>query len=143
MGTIEWMSTAMKKWRPLPLALKHNFQENGGLCRIVRPRKPALNQRPVRCHRNHVPVLAIAAHIPSSEMAAAISRKPTHKSYSANVVTLRAGFQPGANPTSAGDCHAQAVLNRGVSVVVLPGDVALKLRQKGQPRTGIMRHSQS
>lgn len=28
MGTIEWMSTAMKKWRPLPLALKHNFQEN-------------------------------------------------------------------------------------------------------------------
>lgn len=39
MGTIEWMSTrheevagghplATKKWRPLPLALKHNLAEN-------------------------------------------------------------------------------------------------------------------
>ncbi len=141
MGTIEWIPPAMKKWRPLPLVLKHNFQGTGGLCRIVRSRQPALNQRPFDCHRNHVPVLAIAAHIPSRKLAAAISRKPTHKSYSANVALLRAGFQPGANPTSAGDCHRKAVLNRGVSVVVLPGDVALNLRQKGQLPTGIMRHS--
>lgn len=28
MGTIEWMSPATKKWRPLPLALKHNLAEN-------------------------------------------------------------------------------------------------------------------
>ncbi len=141
MGTIEWMSTRQKKWRRLPLALKHNLAVNWRLCRIVRSRQPALNQRPVRLPRNHVPVLAIAAHIPSSEIGRAISRKPTHKSYSANVATIATGFQPRADPTSAGNCYAQSGLNRGVSVVVLPGDVALKPAPKGQLPTGIMRHS--
>lgn len=35
----------------------------------------------------------------------------------------------------------KAVLNRGVSVVVLPGDVALKPALKAPPRIGIMRRS--
>ncbi len=108
MGTIEWMSTRHEEWRRLPLALKHNFQENWRSVRIVRPRQPALNQRPVRLPPQHVPVLAIAAHIPSSEIGSGYSRKPTHKSYSANVVTIASWFQPGADPTSAGNCYAQS-----------------------------------
>ncbi len=36
------------------------------------------------CHRNHVPVLAIAAHIPSSESGSAIFRKPIRRNCFAN-----------------------------------------------------------
>lgn len=48
MGTIEWMSTVMKKWRPLPLALKPSLAGTGSLRRIMRTWQPALNQRFVR-----------------------------------------------------------------------------------------------
>ena len=43
-------------------------RETGGLRRQLRPGQPAPHQRPVRRQRSRVPVLAIAAHIPSSEI---------------------------------------------------------------------------
>ena len=39
------------------------------------------------CHRNRVPVLAIAAHIPSSEIGLGYFRRPIRRSCSANAAT--------------------------------------------------------
>jgi pyruvate dehydrogenase (quinone) len=40
------------------------------------------------CHRNHVPVLAIAAHIPCSKLDCVIFRKLTRKTCSVSAVTM-------------------------------------------------------
>ena len=40
------------------------------------------------CHRSRVPVLGIPAHLPSARSAAAISRKPIHKTCSRNAAII-------------------------------------------------------
>jgi thiamine pyrophosphate-dependent acetolactate synthase large subunit-like protein len=40
------------------------------------------------CHRSHAPVLAIAAHIPSSEIGSAISRRRTRRNSSASAAIM-------------------------------------------------------
>jgi len=79
------------------------------------------------CHRNHVPVLAIAAHIPSSEIGSGYFQE-THPqelfrecSHYCELVS-----SPEQIPQVLAIAMRKAILNRGVSVVVLPGDVALK-----------------
>jgi len=79
------------------------------------------------CHRNQVPVLAIAAHIPSSEIGRGYFQEthPTElfRECSHYVELISAPEQmPGVLRTAM----MRAVLNRGVAVIVLPGDVALK-----------------
>ncbi|STV76046.1 pyruvate dehydrogenase [Klebsiella michiganensis] len=81
------------------------------------------------CHRNHVPVLAIAAHIPSSEIGSGYFQE-THPqelfrecSHYCELVST-----PEQIPQVLAIAMRKAVINRGVSVVVLPGDVALKAR---------------
>ncbi len=108
MGTIEWMSTRHEEVAALPLALKHNLAENWRSVPDRAPRQPALNQRPVRLPPQSRSVLAIAAHIPSSEIGSGYFQEPTHKSYSANVVTIASWFPARADPTSAGNCYAQS-----------------------------------
>ncbi len=108
MGTIEWMSTRHEEVARLPLALKHNLAVNWRSVPDLRSRQPALNQRPVRLPPQSRPVLAIAAHIPSSEIGSGYFQKPTHKSYSANVATIASWFPARADPTSAGNCYAQS-----------------------------------
>jgi thiamine pyrophosphate-dependent acetolactate synthase large subunit-like protein len=46
------------------------------------------------CHRSRMPVLAIAAQIPSAEIGAVISRKPIHKRCSQNAA-ITASWFPG------------------------------------------------
>src|SRR5690606_1364164 len=77
------------------------------------------------CHRNHVPVLAIAAHIPSSEIGSGYFQE-THPqepfrecSHSCELVS-----SPEQVPQVLAMARRKAILHRGVSVVVLPGDVA-------------------
>ncbi|MGU0043893.1 thiamine pyrophosphate-binding protein [Escherichia coli] len=82
------------------------------------------------CHRNHVPVLAIAADLPSSEIGSGYFRKPTRKSYSAMSCST-SWFPARAIHRVLAIAMRKAVLNRGVSVVVLPGDVALKPAPEG------------
>jgi pyruvate dehydrogenase (quinone) len=78
------------------------------------------------CHRNHVPVLAIAAHIPSSEIGLSYFQE-THPqelfrecSHYVELVT-----NPAQLPRVLETAMQSAILKRGVAVVVLPGDVAL------------------
>lgn len=78
------------------------------------------------CHRNHVPVLAIAAQIPSSEVGLNYFQE-THPqelfkecSHFVELVS-----SPAQMPQVLHRAMRSAILNRGVAVVVIPGDVAL------------------
>jgi pyruvate dehydrogenase (quinone) len=78
------------------------------------------------CHRNHQPVLAIAAHIPSSEIGLGYFQE-THPqelfrecSHYVELVT-----NPSQFPRVLATAMRTAIEQQGVAVIVLPGDVAL------------------
>ena len=84
------------------------------------------------CHRNHVPVLAIAAHIPSSEIGLdyfqethpeALFRECSHY--------VELVSNPEQFPRVLETALRTALGRRGVAVIVLPGDVALKPLPEG------------
>ena len=79
------------------------------------------------CHRSRVPVLAIAAQIPSSEIGSGYFQE-THPeqlfkdcSHYCELVS-----QPEQMPRVLGIAMRTAIARRGVAVVVIPGDVALR-----------------
>ena len=79
------------------------------------------------CHRSRVPVLAIAAHIPSAEIGAGYFQE-THPqdlfrecSHYCELVS-----DPSQMPRALEIAIRTAVGKRGVSVIVMPGDVALQ-----------------
>src|SRR6202040_616845 len=79
------------------------------------------------CHRNRVPVLAIAAQIPSHELGSSYFQEthPEHLfkdcSHYCELVS-----QPDQMPRVLGIAMRTAIAKRGVAVIVLPGDVALR-----------------
>lgn len=84
------------------------------------------------CHRNRVPVLAIAAHIPSSEIGSGYFQE-THPqslfqecSHYCELVS-----NPEQLPQVLAIAMRKAVVDRGVSVIVLPGDIALAEAPEG------------
>ncbi|MFC0397012.1 ubiquinone-dependent pyruvate dehydrogenase [Paraburkholderia rhizosphaerae] len=79
------------------------------------------------CHRNRVPVLAIAAQIPSREIGSNYFQE-THPqtlfkecSHYCELVSI-----PGQMPRTLEIAIREAIGKRGVSVIVIPGDVALQ-----------------
>jgi pyruvate dehydrogenase (quinone) len=78
-------------------------------------------------HRNRVPVLAIAAHIPSNEIGSGYFQetRPEHLfaqcSHYCELVS-----QPEQMPRVLEIAMQTAISRRGVAVVVIPGDIALK-----------------
>ncbi|MFZ0500491.1 MAG: ubiquinone-dependent pyruvate dehydrogenase [Steroidobacteraceae bacterium] len=79
------------------------------------------------CHRSRVPVLAIAAHIPSAEIGSGYFQE-THPeslfkecSHYCELVS-----SPSQMPRTVEVAIREAVGKRGVSVIVIPGDVALR-----------------
>src|SRR5262249_24867327 len=79
------------------------------------------------CHRSRVPVLAVAAHIPSAEIGSGYFQE-THPqslfqecSHYCELVS-----SPNQMPRTVEVAIREAVGKRGVSVVVIPGDVALQ-----------------
>ena len=92
------------------------------------------------CHRNHQPVLAIAAHIPSSEIGLGYFQE-THPqelfkecSHYVELVT-----NPSQFPRVLARAMRTAIEERGVAVIVLPGDVALQRRARRD--AGVGRHA--
>ena len=79
------------------------------------------------CHRSRVPVLAIAAQIPSSEIGSDYFQE-THPDQLFKECSHYCEFISGASQMQRTLELAirQAVTDRGVSVVVIPGDVALQ-----------------
>jgi len=78
------------------------------------------------CHRSRVPVLAIAAHIPSAEIGAGYFQE-THPQILFKECSHYCELVSGADqmPRILEVAIREAVAKRGVSVVVIPGDVAL------------------
>jgi pyruvate dehydrogenase (quinone) len=79
------------------------------------------------CHRSRVPVLAIAAQIPSPEIGAGYFQE-THPQTLFRECSHYCELVSGANqmPRVLEVAIREAVCRRGVSVVVIPGDVALQ-----------------
>ncbi len=79
------------------------------------------------CHRSRVPVLAIAAHIPSAEIGASYFQE-THPENLFKECSHYCELVSGANqmPRTLEIAIREAVGKRGVSVIVIPGDVALR-----------------
>jgi pyruvate dehydrogenase (quinone) len=79
------------------------------------------------CHRSGAPVLAIAAHIPSSEIGTGYFQEThpeklfTECSHYTELVST-----PGVMPRLLDVAIRQAVGKRGVAVLVIPGDVAMQ-----------------
>src|SRR5438128_137094 len=87
------------------------------------------------CHRSRVPVLAIAAQIPSSEIGSGYFQEtnPEHLfaqcSHYCELVS-----HPEQMPRALETAIQTAVSRRGVSVIALPGDIALQDAVGGRPR---------
>src|SRR4029453_17131356 len=79
------------------------------------------------CHRSRVPVLAIAAQIPSAEVASGYFQE-THPEQLFKECSHFCELISGANqmPRTLEMAIHAAVAKRGVAVVVIPGDVALQ-----------------
>ena len=79
------------------------------------------------CHRSRLPVLAIAAHIPSAEIGSGYFQE-THPHELFRECSHYCELVSGANqmPRVAETAIRAAVGKRGVSVVVIPGDIALQ-----------------
>jgi pyruvate dehydrogenase (quinone) len=86
------------------------------------------------CQRSRVPVLAIAAQIPSAELGAGYFQE-THPEVLFKECSHYCELISGANqmPRVLEIAIRQAVGNRGVSVVVIPGDVALQPASDAPP----------
>lgn len=78
------------------------------------------------CHRNHVPVLAIAAQIPSSEIGLNYFQEThPHELFKECSHFIELVTNPEQMPHVLHRAMRSAILNRGVAVVVIPGDVSL------------------
>jgi pyruvate dehydrogenase (quinone) len=86
------------------------------------------------CQRSRVPVLAIAAHIPSPEIGSGYFQE-THPQSLFQECSHYCEFISVANqmPRVLATAIRQAVGKRGVSVVVIPGDVALQPASNAPP----------
>src|ERR1700737_4270534 len=86
------------------------------------------------CHRSRVPVLGIAAHIPSPEIGSGYFQE-THPQALFQECSHYCELVSGANqmPRALEVAIRQAVGKRGVSVVVIPGDVALQSASEAPP----------
>src|SRR6267378_1872898 len=87
------------------------------------------------CHRSRVPVLAIAAHIPSGEIGSGYFQEthPEHLfaqcSHYCELVS-----QPEQMPRVLEIGMQTAIARRGVSVIAIPGDIALRHAVTEEPR---------
>jgi pyruvate dehydrogenase (quinone) len=88
------------------------------------------------CHRSRVPVLAIAAHIPSGEIGADYFQA-THPETLFKECSHFCELVSSANqmPRMLEMAMREALGKRGVSVIVIPGDVALKPAAEAPPPT--------
>lgn len=133
MGTIEWMPTRHEEVAAFAAGAEAQISGKLAVCAgSCGPGNLHLINGLFDCHRNNVPVLAIAAHIPSAEIGSGYFQE-THPqelfrecSHYCEMVS-----NPEQLPQVLGIAMRKAILNRGVSVVVLPGDVALQAAPEG------------
>ncbi len=112
MKTIEWMPTRHEEVAAFAAGAEAQITGELAVCAgSCGPGNLHLINGLFDCHRNHVPVLAIAAHIPSSEIGSGYFQE-THPAGAVPVNAAQAIGElvsiPGADPAGAGDRHAQS-----------------------------------
>src|ERR1700736_7802 len=92
------------------------------------------------CHRSRVPVLAIAAHIPSNEIGSSYFQE-THPDqlFKACSHYCELVSQPSQMPRVLEIAIQTALAKQGVSVVAIPGDIALRKIAYRKPSASINR----
>ncbi|MBF6635645.1 ubiquinone-dependent pyruvate dehydrogenase [Rouxiella silvae] len=128
MGTIEWIGTRHEEVAAFAAGAEAQITGKLAVCAgSCGPGNLHLINGLFDCHRNRVPVVAIAAHIPSSEIGSGYFQEthPTELfrecSHYCEMIS-----NPEQLPQVLAIAMRKAILNKGVSVIVLPGDVALK-----------------
>jgi pyruvate dehydrogenase (quinone) len=98
----------------------------------------ALDQRLYDCHRSRVPVLAIAAQVPSEQIGSNYYQE-THpdrlfrdSSHYCELIS-----QTSQVPRTLEIAIQTALTNKGVAVVAIPGDIALKQTKYRKPSAAI------
>ena len=127
-GTIEWMGTRHEEVAAFAAGAEAHLSGELAVCAgSCGPGNLHLINGLFDCHRSRVPVLAIATHIPSSEIGSGYFQE-THPqelfrecSHYCELVS-----NPEQIPQVMARAMRSAILNRGVAVIVLPGDVALQ-----------------
>ncbi|NUU65226.1 ubiquinone-dependent pyruvate dehydrogenase [Enterobacteriaceae bacterium BIT-l23] len=133
MGTIQWMPTRHEEVAAFAAGAEAQLTDELAVCAgSCGPGNLHLINGLFDCQRNQVPVLAIAAHIPSSEIGSGYFQE-THPqelfrecSHYCELVS-----SPEQIPQVLAIALREATLKRGVAVVVLPGDVALQPAPEG------------
>ncbi|MEG3167068.1 thiamine pyrophosphate-binding protein [Sphingomonas sp. LB3N6] len=137
MGRIDWMMTRHEEVAAFAAGAEAALTGELAVCAgSCGPGNLHLINGLFDCHRNHVPVLAIAAHIPSSEIGLGYFQE-THPqelfrecSHFVELVT-----NPAQMPEVMHRAMRAAIGKRGVAVIVVPGDVALLEAPKGATGT--------
>ena len=127
LGAIDWMHVRHEEVAAFAAGAEASLTGELGVCAgSCGPGNLHLINCLFDCHRNRAPVLAIAAHIPSSEIGLGYFQE-THPqdlfkecSHFVELVS-----SPAQMPEVLHRAIRSAIGNRGVAVVVLPGDVAL------------------
>ena len=127
-GEIEWLHVRHEEVAAFAAGAEAHLTGNLAVCAgSCGPGNLHLINGLFDCHRSRVPVLAIAAHIPSGEIGADYFQE-THPQTLFQECSHYCELISGANqmPRVLEVAIREAVGKRGVSVVVMPGDVALQ-----------------
>lgn len=127
-GSIEWLGTRHEEVAAFAAGAESHISGELSVCAgSCGPGNMHLINGLYDCHRNKVPVLAIAAHIPSSEIGTNYFQE-THPQelFKECSVFCELVSNPEQMPYMLETAMRQAILNNDVAVLVLPGDIALK-----------------
>jgi pyruvate dehydrogenase (quinone) len=127
-GKIEWLHVRHEEVAAFAAGAEAHLTEEIAVCAgSCGPGNLHLINGLFDCHRSRVPVLAIAAHIPSAEIGSNYFQA-THPETLFKECSHYCELISGTNqmPRTLEIAIREAVTKRGVSVVVLPGDVALQ-----------------
>ncbi|WP_137166007.1 ubiquinone-dependent pyruvate dehydrogenase [Salinimonas lutimaris] len=133
LGTIEWLGTRHEEVAAFAAGAEAHLTDRLAVCAgSCGPGNMHLINGLYDCHRNRVPVLAIASHIPSSEIGTQYFQETRPQTlFSECSVYCELLSNPAQMPQLLETAMRQAVLHRGVAVIVVPGDVALQSMPDG------------
>lgn len=128
LGQIEWMGTRHEETAAFAAGADAKVSGKIAVCAgSSGPGNLHLINGLFDCHRNGVPILAIASHIPSSEIGSGYFQE-THPEnlFKECSVYCELVSTPEQMPYILETAIRQAILKKGVSVIVIPGDILLR-----------------
>ncbi|WP_060988549.1 ubiquinone-dependent pyruvate dehydrogenase [Photobacterium leiognathi] len=127
-GKIRWMGTRHEEVAAFAAGAEAELTGKLAVCAgSCGPGNMHLINGLYNCYRNRVPVLAIASDIPSSEVGSHYFQETDPKAlYKECSVFCETLTHPEQIPQLLETAMRQSILKQGVSVIVLPGDIALQ-----------------